>query len=59
VIPVLIMAVLVLSFALRLNAHQWAILLLDAALLTWLDGVMQRRASSQIHAHLLGPYVRN
>ncbi|MBK1645241.1 hypothetical protein CKO25_11425 [Thiocapsa imhoffii] len=58
VLPAVIMALLVLTFAMRLNAHQWAILLFDALLLAVLYGVMQRQATSQIHEQMLGPYVR-
>ncbi|MFB1487664.1 MULTISPECIES: hypothetical protein [unclassified Thiocapsa] len=52
------MAILLLTLTLRLNAHQWAFLFADALVLALLYRVVQRRAASQIHPHMLGPYVR-
>lgn len=52
------MAMLLLALSLGLKAHQWALLLADALVLTVLYRFIQASAASEVHPHMLGPWVR-
>jgi len=58
VVPALILALLLLAMAARLSAWQWAVLILDALVVTGLYRFFQRRAASQVRPEMLGIAVR-
>lgn len=54
----LVMAALLLTLTLRLDAQQWAILMGDALVFALLYRVLERRSASQVHPRVRGIVVR-